>query len=841
MDQTLDAFLWDRCRWLVPPQKAVGPPGEFVLYWMHHALRAHDNPALDVAVSLAAQNGLPMVVYHGLSETYPYASDRLHAFTLQGHRDVARELDNADIARRCQIDCVNNRRQLLAELTRRAAVLVTEEMPTEPLTGWLDRLRQTTRTPIAVVDTHCLLPSRVSADWIDPEMHVSQFRDRTWKRHWTAAGQTYPTRTLETVPVDDEITHETFDLERADLSRLIGQCDIDHSIPPIRGFCGGSRAGYQRWNTFREHHLQDYHRRRDDYGTGVGTSRISAYVHYGMVSPFRIARETITMAENHPRARPGCEKFLDQFLTWREMAFHFCVHLGEQFRESLDTLPRWARATLDHHAHDPRDHHLVWEDAARGRSGSPSFDAAQRSLLHNGELHNRLRMSWCKSLIAMTRTPAEAYQMAIDLNNRYAVDGRDPNSYCGVRWCFGQFERPRDEDTPIFGTVRRRDDESDAAGMDLINMNTPSPDLSVAIVGAGLGGLAAANALVDQGIDVTMFEKSGGVGGRLATRRVNLNDTQVTFDHGAQYFTVRDDRFRRYVESWQRIGLVDRWMDRIVELDAWGRIGSEKDDTARYVGVPSINSIAKHMAKGIRIHRRCHVTELIRGDDERYQIRCNIDASAREPNVDLDRRYDAVILNPPPVQTLALVRGLADWDRTVAECEMVPCIAMMLQLHSEPPVYAGAFINDGPLRWIARDDSKPGRTQPNGSDSLWMVHAGAQWSARHIDDDPAALADPLTEAFRSAIGHNAIRYGHRSVHRWRYSAPKRSPDSARAQTQTTADPPDTQPQTDCLWDAAAGLAACGDWLNGGRVEGAFLSGHAAAGAIMRHHTIDRPA
>ena len=188
MDHSLPEHLAERFRWVVSPNQTPHEPGEFVLYWMHNALRAHENPALDVAICLARQNGLPLLVYHGLSEDYPYASDRYHAFILQGDRDVQRELTDRGIANAFHLQQKGNRGPHLRDLTRRAAIMITEEMPVQPLAGWLQRLVLKTKTPIATVDASCVVaPTLLQRCY----QRAFEYRDATKELYATRVSRPY--------------------------------------------------------------------------------------------------------------------------------------------------------------------------------------------------------------------------------------------------------------------------------------------------------------------------------------------------------------------------------------------------------------------------------------------------------------------------------------------------------------------------------------------------------------------------------------------------------------------------------------------------------------------------
>lgn len=834
LDYQITSPLSERCDWLVAPDQTDHSPGDFVLYWMHNAIRGHENPALNLAMQLAYQNGLPLLVYHGLSEKYPFASDRHHAFILQAARDVQREFAEMGVPYAFHLERAGHRGPHLRDLTRRAAVLVTESMPVAPLVAWTERLKALVKTPIVSVDTTCILPIGVAARLANDESlpkatvcQASRYRELTANEYSDRSGLDYETlcgdQSLdanELVPLNIDsidLGFEPVDLQNACLSELIGHCKIDHSVAPVTDSPGGTRAGYERWQRFRSEGLDQYAKRRNDSADWLGGSRLSAYLHYGMVSPFRIAREVASNGDS-----PGAAKFLDEFLIWREMSFHFCDLHSEEL-DTLEAIPDWAVEQFRKHGDDPRDETFDWESLARGKTDQPLWNAAQRSLLKHGELHNNLRMTWGKAFLPMTECPQQALNHCIDLNHRYALDGRSAASYGGILWCFGQFDHPHDSPQDIFGRVRTRPIDTHQRRLDVkrferrcdrpIAKHLPR----IGVIGAGLGGLIAARTLTDHGLHVEVFDKSRGVGGRLSTRR---NKDGPSFDHGAQYFTVRDDRFARYVRSWIASGVVAPWMRSIVELHD-GEVVTEKRGTPRYVGVPAMNSIGKHLAKDLSVSLGSHVQAIVRDDDaDQWQL---IDQDGSSLG-----HFDVVIANCPPEQAAPLLSPHTNLAETICRVSMKPCWALMLSCDGIDDLdYAGAFINDAPLSWIARNDAKPQRSAGQSSEpsheesSDWVLHASADWTQEHLEDDAETVAAAMIAGFEKAIGRGLGTIHHQVAHRWRYA--------------NTAAP---LPQS-CLWDRATLLGACGDWCGGPRVEGAFLSGAAMAGTVLRHVTIDR--
>jgi len=321
---------------------------------------------------------------------------------------------------------------------------------------------------------------------------------------------------------------------------------------------------------------------------------------------------------------------------------------------------------------------------------------------------------------------------------------------------------------------------------------------SVAVVGAGLSGLTCARELADPALEVRVFDKARGPGGRMSTRRAG----DLRFDHGAQYFTVRDARFATAVDSWRRQGIVAPWTGRIAVVDG-GTVSCDTRQVPRYVGVPGMSAVCRHLAQDLHVSYDNRIESLEREGD--------IWALKGADGVDLGR-FDAVVVSAPAPQTAALLRtcapGLA---ASAAAVEMAPCWAAMVTFPETLDLgFDGAFVHDSAVSWVARNASKPERP----SHESWVVHGSSEWSTAHLEMEPDRAAEILVREFGAAVGLGRVGPTHLTAHRWRFALP-RSP----------------LPEA-CLFDENLGLAACGDWCGGPRVEGAFLSGLAAADCIL---------
>ncbi|MDX1925225.1 MAG: FAD-dependent oxidoreductase [Pirellulaceae bacterium] len=764
-----------------------GQPGNVVVYWTHHALRTDENPALEVAKHLAVQLHVPLCVYQGLSEQYRFASDRHHTFILEAARDLQKQYAELGISYALHVDRNGSRLPRLAQLAKRCAALVTDDFPIEATKEWTERLAQANWCPVVLVDTACVVPSRMVGRAYD---RAFVFRDATAKLYRERLKRPWPVCNVSAAPAS--LPFESLDLNEHGLAHIVAQCAIDHAIGPVADTRGGSEAGYERWKAFRKSGLRGYAKRRNDIEID-GVSRMSAYLHYGMVSPFRIAREA---------SADGAEKYLDELLIWRELAYAFCY-----FRKDLESdasLPAWAVETLSKHVGDPRNS-LSWETLARAKTGQRLWDAAQRSLLKHGELHNNVRMTWGKAILEWSTDFRQALTRLVDLNHRYALDGRDPASYGGILWCLGQFDRPFLPEQPIFGTVRTRPlavHESRtnlAAYVKKVDRPTAHPTPRIAMIGTGLAGLLCSRTLHDHGLQVKCFEKSHRAGGRSSTRIAN-GDTQ--FDHGAQYFTIRDPVLKRYLESWCTDNHVAQWNGHIVSVKVPG-VFENVPALNRYVGTPCMESLGKHLSTDLQIEFETEVAK-VEHQGGSYRL---LSKSNRELG-----EFDIVLWNCPPRQVEQLVSPQCAWRAELAKVEMVPCWAVMLAFDQRWDVACdGAFINDGSLSWIARDSSKPSRSTTTDN---WVLHSSVAWAAENLERSAESAIEYLAREAERVTGMTMPTPKLAKAHRWLYSRPTESlPDKS-------------------LWDESHRLGACGDWCGGPRVEGALMSGLALAGRVL---------
>lgn len=424
-------------------------PGDYVLYWIQTTLRSRENPALNFAAERANELGLPLVVYQGLRPDYPWASDRFHAFILESAADMAADFADRGIPYGFHLE--RRRREAgeprpespLQQLAGRAAFVVTDYFPTFIVPRQTRRLRERIDAPVVAVDSCTIVPMG----------YIS-------RAHPTARG--FRTEVVAALPhflhpvgTVEPRTRRAFEFpfESAlpirgpvPAAELAASCDIDHAVGPSPSIRGGQRAAATRLAAFLETRLTRYAEDRGDPNHPEAVSGLSPYLHFGNISPQEVLLRVRDVA---PPAQ--YERFQDELLVWRELAHNFCHH--DPAHRTLAATPAWARKELDDHADDPRPALYSMEELERGKTGSVLWNAAQRAYVRDGTMPNYLRMLWGKAILHWSTDAGSALRTMEHLNNKYSLDGRDPNSYAGFHWILGKFDRPFYR-RPVFGTVR---------------------------------------------------------------------------------------------------------------------------------------------------------------------------------------------------------------------------------------------------------------------------------------------------------------------------------------------------------------------------------------------------
>jgi len=415
--------------------------GKCVVYWMQRAMRVEDNPALDVAIEAGNALGLPVVAVFSLIPNYPGANVRHYRFLAQGLADIAEDAAERGVGFVVRRHPDNALAPFLAEVG--AALLIGDENPCREPERWRQSLARRLEMPFWTVDADVVVPSRVfGRDYF--LMH--HFRPHLKREMPRFLEEPMGVRPAKEWKPERDVAGVAANAEAIDA--LVG---MDRSVAPTDAFTGGTHAALKRLKQFVDGPLADYDTERNR-PERRGTSRLSPYLHFGHLGPRTIVRAVDEAVKAGRATAAAREKFLEQAIGWRELSVLF-VRYCEHY-DSWECAEPWARKTLTEHAADARPALYSLKQLERGETADELWNAAQREMVETGWMHNYMRMYWAKKILEWTPNPAVAFDWAVTLNDRYELDGRDPNGYAGIAWAIvGRHDRPW-FDRPVFGLVR---------------------------------------------------------------------------------------------------------------------------------------------------------------------------------------------------------------------------------------------------------------------------------------------------------------------------------------------------------------------------------------------------
>lgn len=412
--------------------------GSCVIYWMQRAQRGIDNPALDLAIAAANELHRPVAVFFGLHPHYPNANLRHYAFLIEGLAETRRRIEARGAAFVFRPYPEHDLPRFCDEV--RPCLVVGDENPMREPEGWRQSAARKLSVPFWTVDADVVVPSRLfpkeeyAARTIRPKLNkllpvFFQHPENSKARYrWTEKDR----------PVSREI----------DPARLLEELPLDRSVAPVSGFKGGTAEGMRLLRRFISERLSNYDAARNQPHL-AGTSELSAYLHFGHLSPL-----TIALAVREAGAKETAKAaFLEELIVRRELAINFVARNPNYDR--LAGCPAWAQKTLAEHSTDPRPYIYSEARLELAETHDPLWNAAQMEMVVTGRMHGYLRMYWAKKILEWTRTPEEAFEIAVRLNDRYELDGRDPNGYTGIAWAIGgKHDRPWAPQRAVFGLIR---------------------------------------------------------------------------------------------------------------------------------------------------------------------------------------------------------------------------------------------------------------------------------------------------------------------------------------------------------------------------------------------------
>lgn len=458
-------------------EKEANTQGKYVLYWMQINRRMEHNYALEYAVAWANKLDLPLLVYEGLRVDYPWASDRIHQFILQGMKEHLQYAHTHDINYLAYAEKTKGEgRGLVKRLCEQAAVLISDEFPVFIIPEHNRAVASKVEIPFFTVDANGVLPMAVSEKDPYSAFIFRKTVQKYFREAFESAPKAEPLRDLKMrkkVDLGPIITHYGINEDwRNDISSFVSSLDIDHQVEPLP-VAGTREEALRRLDVFLDRKLNRYEDERNHPDTNA-SSGLSPWLHFGKISSHEIvskalAQQPKTWSFNDISSSGGknrgyfkgygyIESFLDELITWREVGYHFAFHRPDY--AEYTSLPKWALATLEEHKSDPRPKIYSLEELELSKTDDALWNAAQNQLRRDGIIHNYLRMLWGKKVLEWTPDAETALAYLIELNNKYAIDGRNPNSYSGIFWIFGRFDRAWGPERPIYGKVRYMTSES---------------------------------------------------------------------------------------------------------------------------------------------------------------------------------------------------------------------------------------------------------------------------------------------------------------------------------------------------------------------------------------------
>ena len=439
--------------------------GRYVVYWMTMFRRPHWNFALERAARWAKRLERPLVVLEPLRIDYPYANERLHRFVLEGMRDNATAFADEPVAYYPYVEPAPGAgKGLLAALAAEACLVVGDDYPGFMLPRMLAGAAAKLPCRYELVDANGLLPMAATPRVFTRAVDFRRFLQKELADWLADMPAERPLRELGRKVELPAAVLKRWPAAQGDLPSLAATLPVDHAVPPA-AMRGGYRAAAERMERFLNLLLAVYPAERNDPEVDC-TSRFSPYLHFGHLSvhqvfarlaeiegwrPDSMVKKANGKKEGWWGMSTAAEAFLDELVTWRELGFNFASKRADY--ADYESLPAWARETLEAHVKDERRLYAI-DELEAARTHDPLWNAAMNQLKREGWFHNYLRMLWGKKILEWSPTPRDALRAMEALMNRYSLDGRGPNAYTGYFWTLGRFDRPWAPERPVFGTVR---------------------------------------------------------------------------------------------------------------------------------------------------------------------------------------------------------------------------------------------------------------------------------------------------------------------------------------------------------------------------------------------------
>ncbi|MDX1958139.1 MAG: deoxyribodipyrimidine photolyase [Leptospiraceae bacterium] len=455
-------------------QKPPNESGEYILYWMQAYRRLHCNHSLDYSIQLSIQTKLPLVIYEGLRKDYPWNSERIHKFILEGMEENRKLAEKYEINYFPFVETETEQGHgILKKLSEKAHTVVTDDFPCFIIPKQTQSLSKKIDHRLVSIDGNSIIPISAYGNFasaariLRPRIHKLFAAGYESKSASKPNFQSLPKKKISC----------PFPIYKGNFTELLGKINFQNSVSSVDGIHGGTSVAQKILKEFIQTKLARYSTDRSNPNSPEKTAvtGLSAYLHFGHISVEEIITEVLNFGTEWSLEQLKNKKFgdrasffhqeefvnlfLDELITWRDIGYLFFWDKKE-FRKDLSSLPDWIKKNLEKHKSDKREFKYSKSDWENSRTHDELWNSAQTELVQTGRMHNYMRMLWGKKLIEWSSSYEEAFELMEEFNNKYAYDGRNPNSYTGILWCFGLFDRPWFPERNVLGVLRYMSSDS---------------------------------------------------------------------------------------------------------------------------------------------------------------------------------------------------------------------------------------------------------------------------------------------------------------------------------------------------------------------------------------------
>lgn len=758
----------------------LNPTGEYIVYWMHSAMRLHDNPSLDLCCLLSEQLQKPLIIVQIQPIDQPHLNKRHFAFIAEGAKDVADDAAKNNLSYTFYLLPLEKQVKLLIEYARQAVVIVTDDVPINYQRSIATRLQDSTTTPLIRVDSSCIIPlpllKKKFANKQEFKRETIQLRGERMGRSWQPFF-----KKPASLFVPNKMSMQSIDLQNFNIDAQNYAVDASLMITPVKNRKGGNKAGYALWQKSKLVILENYPALTENPLQNCYAA-LAPYLRYGMISPFKILFDTTIEGTD------AAWHFLEYFLVQRDYAYAFCYNnalhdnsliFGESLKKELKKIEE---------ARTPDSIPLTFECDNMITKDS-QWNLLQQTLKNNGMLPEHFLKdyilplkNWCVSGEKLISFIRETY-------DKYALDAYDPLCSYNILCALGAiFEPP-----PALGEEKPLVLQASLTLLEKIPASFRKQEKRIAIIGGGMAGLSCAWHLQQNNISTTIFEREGRHGGRITTKQ----EQTLRFDMGAPFFTANHPYFKMFIEYWEKNNYIERWKGQIYVDNRQAGLNLSKHP---FVGLPTMESLVGLIQTKQQTAFRAPITRL-----EKVQGGWRLFSNDKDCGF-----FDTVILAVPSPISHFLLSSMPSLQHQIEPCLKFFPIWVIAAGFSQklPTQYDALAVAQSLFTYAFRESNKPQRSRKE----TWILHGNTQWSQENLGLSEEQASAKIISAFLSNLKASSLKPTYTAAKLWKYAYVEK---------------PLGKP---CLFEE--GIGVCGDWLLGRRIEDAFLSGASMATQII---------